>query len=416
MQLTVHSMLRALALTSLSAPAWAGVSVLGKPQLGVFPTVQGAVDAAVDGDVLLVSAGFYPGFTITNESLTVMAESGAEVNIQGTCTVRDLSFARRVQLFELNVAPATSFGAARPALELLDNVGQVRAQGCTFTGGRPASSSVVGLPGGPGAEIARSQRVTLTRCMVFGCTMGFWSGEAPRAGGDGARSLDSAVAFYDCIVRGGVGSEESSPAGGVGGAGMRVDGWGVFAASSAIRGGKGGGGDYNGCTAAGNGGDGLVISEAQAQLFGTTIDAGLGTGYFSCFPGVSGARTVTSNAVLNESSVYHRSIAAPALVSDQSTVTLNIQGKPGDTVYLLVTQRPTFLYKPALSGVLAIPAPLAPLPVGVIGPSGTLSVPYALPDLQGPQPSFLRVFQTLSVDVAARSFLSSSIAVVVENT
>lgn len=108
----------------LAALASAGVDVLGKPQLGTFATIQEAIDAASEGDVLIVEDGIYPGFTITNKSLCVIGATGALVEVQGTCTIRNLGVRRRASLVGVS---ATAFqnanGVARPGLELLDNLG-----------------------------------------------------------------------------------------------------------------------------------------------------------------------------------------------------------------------------------------------------------------------------------------------------
>lgn len=401
----------------LAALASAGVDVLGKPQLGTFATIQEAIDAASEGDVLIVEDGIYPGFTITNKSLCVIGATGALVEVQGTCTIRNLGPARRASLVGVS---ATAFqnanGVARPGLELLDNLGSVRLQNCTFTGAKPQFQPGSSTPpSGSGADVTRSAKVLFTRCMLFGRSVGMWSGEVPRAAGAGLNSLDSAVALYECVARGGEGSVESYPSGGEGGPGCRVSGWGVFASGSSIEGGRGGGGDYIGCTSSGDGGDGLVITDGQAQLYDTAIVRGAAGSFFTCTPGVGGQRVVASAAVVNEFDTRHRSLGGPRYVNDNSQTSFQFTGRPGDTVFLLVGSQPVFTYMAGSAGISTIRQPWVPLPVGVVGPSGSLNIPYTLPDITSPQAGFPRYFQALAIN-GQQQFLSTPIQVLVINT
>ena len=47
---------------------------------GQFPTIQGAVDAASDDDIILVAAGDYFSVTIVDKALTILGEG--EVNVE----------------------------------------------------------------------------------------------------------------------------------------------------------------------------------------------------------------------------------------------------------------------------------------------------------------------------------------------
>lgn len=403
-----------LALTFATSTAQADVSILGKPQLGVFPQIQSAVDAASPNDILVVDDGVYGGFVIHNKSLTVMAAPGALAEVQGTCEVRALGPMRSVSLIGLTVGAASSF-TPQPGLRLLDNLGNVRLQGCTFIGSRV--NPFPGQPGaGNGAEVVRSSKVTFTRCMLFGRDMDFLSGVLGRPGGVGLDALDSQIALYECLVRGGRGSDESYPAGGAGGDGVRVSGWGLFASGTTIEGGRGGGGDYLGCTTSGDGGNGLAIEDATAQLYDTEIVRGAAGGFYTCVEGMGGRRVVQSNSIVAEFGSEHRSLGAPVETTDNATLMLNVVGKPGDTVELLVAQRSVFTYMSALSGVSTIPQPWNLIPVGTIGPSGSLAVPYFIADQTWPQAGRVFNFQAVLTNGLNQRFLSSPVQVVVRNT
>ena len=46
-------------------------------EFGHFDTIQGAVDAAADGDLILVRRGHYPAFTVDDKALTIAGEGTA---------------------------------------------------------------------------------------------------------------------------------------------------------------------------------------------------------------------------------------------------------------------------------------------------------------------------------------------------
>src|SRR5688572_1658513 len=65
---------------ALPAIATAGhVRIVDASGSAPFTSIQAAIDAAVDGDVLLVGAGTYPGFTVDGKGLVLLAPSSALV-------------------------------------------------------------------------------------------------------------------------------------------------------------------------------------------------------------------------------------------------------------------------------------------------------------------------------------------------
>src|SRR6185436_13760735 len=87
-----------LALVGLTqAPAFANVlkvATTGAP----FTQIQSAVNAASDGDVILISPGSYGAVTIDGKSLTLVKQGTANVTIMGTTTVKNLTASKRVIL------------------------------------------------------------------------------------------------------------------------------------------------------------------------------------------------------------------------------------------------------------------------------------------------------------------------------
>ncbi len=77
-----------LSLVAVSAAHAAGdVWEVGGGGLGISE----AVALASDGDVILVHAGTYPGFTVAGKSLVVAADAGEAPLIQGTVIVHSLA-------------------------------------------------------------------------------------------------------------------------------------------------------------------------------------------------------------------------------------------------------------------------------------------------------------------------------------
>src|SRR4029078_3776002 len=100
---------------------------------------QAAVDAAVDGSILVVGAGSYASFSIDGKSLVVCAAEGADVEIAGTVEVRNLSSNVYVVMSGLSVTAAAATGT--PALRLTDDLGHVRFLECSFRGGQGSGRS-----------------------------------------------------------------------------------------------------------------------------------------------------------------------------------------------------------------------------------------------------------------------------------
>src|SRR6516164_8743863 len=80
------------ALFSMSSDAIAsGVRIVDASGQRNFADIQSAIDAAVDGDVLLVGAGVYPGFTVDGKSLSIIGvPAGVQAVEVGNVVVRNL--------------------------------------------------------------------------------------------------------------------------------------------------------------------------------------------------------------------------------------------------------------------------------------------------------------------------------------
>src|SRR5690349_10730879 len=64
-----------------------GVVVVDQHGGGNFTQIQPAVAAAGDGDAILIKAGSYAGFATGDKSISVVADTGATVVVQGQVSV-----------------------------------------------------------------------------------------------------------------------------------------------------------------------------------------------------------------------------------------------------------------------------------------------------------------------------------------
>ena len=71
---------------------------------GQYLQISAAVAAAASGDTLLVKSGTYAAFTVDGEkSLSVVADTGASVTVDGTVAVKNLAATQTVLLSGLNL-------------------------------------------------------------------------------------------------------------------------------------------------------------------------------------------------------------------------------------------------------------------------------------------------------------------------
>lgn len=349
---------------SLSPALAGGVRIVDPNGLQNFPDIQSAIDAAVDGDVLLVGAGTYPGFTLDGKSVAIFAApAGASVSISGNVTVRNVSGGS--VLIGLHVAP-TTFGSA---LSVTSCSGDVRVESCTFIG---LSGT---YPGQPAGDIAQSTKVVLV-----GCT--FQAGDSILhslhgiPGTFGLRLQASAAAVYDSSVVGGRGADSYHDDPGTGGPGTLVLASWLFASKCSSRGGRGGD-DLTDIPIVGGacGGAGITIGAgSSAHLLDVTASGGaVGLPAWGCG---SGPDISNEGGLLDLIPGTGRVLEMPAISVDRARWIISVAGVPGDQVFLNRSLVPVFQFEPTLSGVCTslLPPFLQVTPLGVVPASGSLNV------------------------------------------
>lgn len=315
----------------LAAPA-ARANVLVVGGGGPHNTIQSAIDAASDGDVVLVRPGTYAGFTVQNKGVAVVADVGGPVSLTGALIVRDVAVTSACVFSGLLVTPPsspTSSGGSN-ALQATNCAGSLRFVSCVLRGAAnqclgygPIISQCLNLAfvdceigGADGVDANAGQsmyidssriafeRTTLRAGRGGPCQLNCWGYDQAGYGGDGTHiATNSIVMHYGGSVSGGDGGNYAcvSPPtgrGGYGGRGMLLGSINVVARrlNCPIRGGAGGQGTPPG-------------SPGAAFLLGTGSSFGTYNG-------------------------RERLITGPRVAREGDLVTLDVHGQPGDFAYL----------------------------------------------------------------------------------
>jgi hypothetical protein len=382
-----------ISFSALASTTTAGVILVDSNGFGDFTTLQEAVEAAQDGDTILVRGGEYSGFTAPDKSLTLVADTDAVVEITGRTTISNLSASHTIVLGGLSMRGVQDFFWAEPALILEANAGPVRAQRCSFTGANIGPPyAYVGSRSGSGAGIGGSStRAAFVDCVFRGgsgancqsCGEGFDGGTGFEIGDD------SRIALYDCVVHGGDGSSGVADSGGDGGDAAHV-GWGfVHSSNSTLSGGNGGTACNWFPTHGGWGGDVLELYQpGAAWRVGSSFVPGAG-GAEHHSSSCDGFASPDGQPVVGDGDLFDLPtdallMSAPYLVREGADVPLTLRGQPGTEVFLLVSGETTFRALPSWRGVRIAGSTgrLHPMMLlGTIPASGVLTAGIRMGDL-----------------------------------
>ncbi len=357
---STRSLLASLALAPL---AMAGqLIVVDVNGTGDFNDIQAAVTVSQPGDMILVLAGEYGGFTVADKSVHIAAVDGAPVTLNGRVVVRNTIADSVVTLRGLASLGGLATGAAEEGLWAKNMQGTLRLEECEFKSYRSGES----VP--PAVRLEQCDNVTFTGCTVTGTNYGYY----PSSGGDGLVATGSNLAIFRSTITGG-------PSGGTGGIGMELLGTTgrLFMTDSTVRGGWG---YYGSCpewseeTSPGDGGAGLVNGGWDAWAQNSTIQGGSGGiadwSFFWCMsPNGTTGQDVTGPLMTMAGDGRELDMDAVVSVTD-NTIRITVRGEVGDRVFLRASLTGDFGLGARQDGPILLSSPFLALmrPVGG-GPS-----------------------------------------------
>ena len=310
-----------------------------------FHTIQEAVDAALDGDVIVVraSTGFnpfvstsvhYPSFTIDGKSLAVVADGEAGFQVGKYEWVDLFGGGWWVQHFKPYPVKVRNLAPGQQVLLRGCNAGSLLVTDCAGSVWVEDSKSF-------GASlIQKCASVALVRCQLVGT-----SGTTTLSTWPGLQVQDSAVHFFDNSCKGGNGAGAVSlgfmgsyPAGS-GADGIQALGVSsLFLIGSKAQGGQGGPSAWAGmdCASAGDGGDGLFLSAASkaAAIDSTFLGGAEGGG--ACGTGQPGAPISGAGAFVAFAGTARKYKAAPIVVAEGASASLEFVGQPAEALLAAV--------------------------------------------------------------------------------
>ena len=370
----------------IAGPAHAGVIVVdaSSPE----PVVQAAVDAAANGDILLVKPGeIDSGSTITidGKGLTLIADGG--IVQLGSLIVQNLPAGRQVTVrgFTLD-KPAQSFVTAFTGqLEVRDCAGSVWIESCTATAQATSGGSFgVTYTAVAGALVDNSSAVVLLRCRLTGgrggpespsCTIPGYA--LPGPGGAGLRVTGSVVTVHAGEITGGEGGHDAFGTcqpqftAGDGGPGLFVQSSTVHVAGASVL-----GADKTPLSNAP--GSGLVVDDvgASVSLRGATVLAGIGP---PVVPDV-----VAPPGTVTPLTATPRELQIASPVREGHAAQLIIHGQVGDLTAIFIGFTGASIVSPGKQGTWALGSPFfGPLLVAT-NPVGEWTLPFVAGNLSPP--------------------------------
>ena len=344
---------------------------------GDFTDLQAAVDAAAEGDTILVrrpadgTAG-QPRFgpvVIEGKSLALVSARRGEL-VVGPIEVRGLGPGQAVVLSGLTVNEISSGLDGRVALSVRDCAGTVRVQDCFLWSWQDAV-------GRPGVALRDAADVAITRSTVVG---GRGDGRlAP--GGPGVVAHSARVVVQDSAIHGGAGGDEMAffedAFGGPGGTGLEAHASFVHVSGGSVLGGTGGHAFYGDPSEGGDGGIGIDASpDSTVYVLDADVQGGEG-GSGTTLAGDPGPAVVGTVTFVAASA---RGLASPDRVEEGSAIALVLRGEPGEDVTLLRSGAARSRLVDPATGVVQTAPPFERLALGTLPASGELEVALPAPD------------------------------------
>jgi hypothetical protein len=343
----------------LQAPTLAQVHyIVDSAGGGTHTTIQGAVDVAVDGDVIELRSGPYVEIvSVVGKGITLVSAGPTPVVIRGTLRVQATTAFQTVLCANFTVQPlqGTQPVTLPPALLVHNCQGPVRLQQLALTGAAggwvtPPMYYRPGVPGGDALRVTNSADVALIDCTLTG-GRGAASAGIPWDGGSGGHGIlatgASRLVVQRCVVRGGL--PEVGEGGGSGGSGAIIEPSAELLVGYSAFFGQDGADAWN--LQGGNGGFGVYA------FAGTTVHdfAGL---YFAGVQGhtwmplgappIDGTPLGGPGTVLTVPPAHPSALHAPNVVRAGQAWSFDVVAQPNELVLPLAGDQASFRWSPAM--------------------------------------------------------------------
>jgi len=367
----------------LAVPARAGVVVVDPHGGAGDQLLDAAIQAASDGDILLVKPGDYVtlhtwSYSLGDKSLTLVADGAGTPVILPGLDISTLAAGGRIRVcgFELRAVDTNS---QRDALSVLWSQGEIEVDDCTLVGA-DAPSSPPDLPPGIGLFAANTKSVVLARCSVKGGDGGPPLSQFTWPAGSGVQLQKASAALFDCTVLGGRGGDGDiittfgSPDGG--------NGVLLIEAKIVVAGGSLQGGDEGDSTViVAQPGSGLAggfgANVDEARLRDVVVTAGNVNGLGTPAPAID-----LPASMLVSHPAAARSLALPSPLREGQAVAMTLGGLQGDLVFVLASLQPAFVLDAFHQAALVVGLPATTAVVATITDvSGQLTLHFTTPHL-----------------------------------
>ncbi|MEM7309626.1 MAG: right-handed parallel beta-helix repeat-containing protein [Planctomycetota bacterium] len=327
------------------------------PYAADFAQIQDAVDAASDGDAILVRPGTYFGFDVVAKGLTIFAEE------LGTVELPDVFSSTAIEVSNLQPGQVVVIRGiemrrvqdddldTEATIALNDNLGFVLFEDCDVS----STGSITIQPAGRALRVRNSAGVAAVRCVLFG----------------GVYSLNSEVSLYESFLVGPRGDDCSPPLVATPGRpAMEIDEGRAFLAGCTLIGGKGGDGYAftNCCPAEGDVALRLDAGAPTVHVLDTELNGGAPGSEVDCGIPDAPPTEVVSGTVIDVPGTLGSGYVR-ALGVEGELLRFVQEGELGALVFVGLSTQPLPLYFPPLG--LLLPNLLSAVDLPPVGPLGT---------------------------------------------